>query len=171
MAVATHHQCRISAVVGLPIASGTNVDDLSDYRPGLDAARRYRVFHPFVEAGVRKRDIYAMANEFGLYDLASLPAQPCLSSRIETGIAISEQALGFIEEAEKRLSEWLGDAGSIRCRVTAAGVFVECERLPEQDSWRRAEQGMAQLCATSGRQFAGIRAYRRGAAFLREAAQ
>ena len=36
------------------IASGTNVDDLGDYRPGLEAARQHNVVHPYVEAGLHK---------------------------------------------------------------------------------------------------------------------
>ena len=51
----------IRSVVEGTIASGTNVDDLQDFRPGLNAARLHGVIHPFVEAGMRKADIYALA--------------------------------------------------------------------------------------------------------------
>ncbi len=158
---------RIAAVTGLRIASGTNVDDLGDYRPGLEAARRHDVLHPFVEAGLRKADVYAIANDLGLADLAALPAQPCLASRIETGIAVDESALHFIEEAETVLSSLLRGAGAIRCRITAQGVYVECETLPLDSEREDVERRIGALCAEKSRRFAGIRSYRRGAAFLR----
>ena len=159
----------IATVVGSRIASGTNVDDLSDYRPGLEAARRHAVVHPFVEAGLGKADIYALAAALGLDDLAALPAQPCLASRIETGIRVDEPALRFIESAETDLAGLLPEAGSVRCRITAAGVFIECETLPFGRDRQLVEERIGDLCAQAGRRFAGLRPYRRGAAFLRTA--
>jgi uncharacterized protein len=161
---------RIRALTGLTIASGTNVDDLSDYRPGLEAARQHAVIHPYVEAGLRKADIYALAEVHQLDDLAELPAQPCLASRIETGIAVDAAALRFIEQAEAGLAELLPRHGAIRCRVTRAGVIVECASLPEGEERVRVENWTQALCAGSGRPFAGLRLYRRGAAFLRSVA-
>ena len=71
---------RIATVTGLTISSGTNLDDLNDYRPGLEAARQYKVVHPYVEAGLNKADIYALANLLGLdtcrFASAALPCQP-----------------------------------------------------------------------------------------------
>ena len=161
---------HIRSSTGLPIASGTNVDDLSDYRPGLTAARKYDVIHPYVEAGIRKREIYAMAEAHALKDLEVLPPQPCLASRIETGIAVDETSLRFIESAEKGLAELLPASGSIRCRITAAGVVLECASLPDGEDRLRVERWAVALCANNGRHFAGMRAYRRGAAFLRSVA-
>ncbi len=158
---------RISAVTGLRIASGTNVDDLGDYRPGLEAAKLHDVLHPFVEAGFLKTDIYAIAKTLGLDDLAALPAQPCLASRIETGISVDATALRFIENAESILSGLLPDDGSIRCRITALGVYVECETMPLGTNRELVEQQISALCSVEGRQFSGLRSYRRGAAFLR----
>ena len=158
---------RIAAVTGLRIASGTNVDDLSDYRPGLDAARQYDVLHPYVEAGINKADVYELARMLELNDLATLPAQPCLASRIETGISVDAEALNFIETAETALLDLLPEAGSIRCRITAAGVYVECDTLPVGQDRERVEQQIRKLCREENRTFAGVRSYRRGAAFLR----
>lgn len=160
---------RIAQSTGLTIASGTNLDDLGDFRPGLEAARQHQVVHPFVEAEISKADIYRLAAALGLDDLAALPAQPCLASRIETGIAVNAETLAFIEAAERELAVALPDAGALRCRVTAAGVFVECERLPEAAARAALEIRVSGLCAAAGRRFAGLRPYRRGAAFLRAA--
>ncbi len=160
---------RIHSATQVRIASGTNVDDLGDYRPGLEAATRHGVVHPFVEAGIGKAAIYAIAGSLGLDDLAALPAQPCLASRIETGIHVDESALSFIEKAETALASLLPEAGSTRCRITAAGVYVECERLPLGAKREHVEQQVRALCAQDRRHFAGMRPYRRGAAFLRVA--
>ncbi len=108
------------------IVSGTNSDDLSDYRPGLEAARARSVRHPFVEAGIAKRDVRALARALGLGALAELPASPCLSSRIETGIAIAPETLAIVHAAEKRVAEVLG-ARTVRCRVRADRVVIELD--------------------------------------------
>lgn len=158
---------RMAAIAGAPMASGTNVDDLSDFRPGLEAARRHGVIHPYVEAGLRKADIYALAQAHGLEDLAALPAQPCLSSRIETGIGVDEASLRFIEKAELGLAALLPGQSAVRCRITAAGVMLECESVPAGAARQALEQWAQTLCAQAGRRFAGVRPYRRGAAFLR----
>ncbi len=163
----SHLYERIAAVTGLTIASGTNVDDLGDYRPGLEAAQRNKVLHPFVEAGLSKSDVYALAKMFGLDDLAALPAQPCLASRIETGIGVDAAALRFIEDAEILLLDMMPGASALRCRITAAGVYVECETLPLGTDRQQVEERIGALCAKASRPFAGIRSYRRGAAFLR----
>ena len=158
---------RIQSLTGLPIASGTNVDDLSDYRPGLQAAANYHVLHPYVDAGMDKADIYAAARAMELNELAMLPAQPCLASRIETGICVDEATLRFIETAETALNKLLPEANVLRCRITAQGVHVECDKPPEESERARIEQHLRTMCEADGRQFTGIRAYRRGSAFLR----
>lgn len=158
---------RMGAIAGMPTVSGTNVDDLTDFRPGLEAARQRGVIHPYVEAGLRKADIYALAQAHGLDDLAALPAQPCLASRIETGIGVDEGSLRFIEQAELGLAQLLPGRGALRCRITAAGVVLECESVPAGVTRQALDEWAQTLCAQAGRHFAGVRPYRRGAAFLR----
>lgn len=90
------------------LASGTNIDDLSDYRPGLQAAAERNVVHPFVDAGIDNRQVRDIARQQGL-ECADLPAQPCLASRIETGIPIRASDLGFVDKLEARLRQMLGE--------------------------------------------------------------
>src|SRR6185437_16934761 len=96
---------RIRDLTDAVIVSGAKMDDLGDYRPGLLAAAERTVVHPYVDAGMDKTAVRALARELGLDDVAELPAQPCLSSRIETGIAIYSNDLAFIDLAETRLAE------------------------------------------------------------------
>jgi len=149
------------------IASGTNTDDLSDFRPGLKAAAEHGVVHPYIEAGLDKAAVYAIAASLGLADLERLPAQPCLASRVETGIAIDAADLEFIDAVESRLAAQLPQGVVIRCRVTHAGVAIELG----EDSTEAREVADAigrSACAEAGRAFVGVRDYARGAAFLRD---
>jgi len=116
----------ISASTTLKLVSGTNTDDLGEYRPGLEAARNHAVRHPFVEARIDKTGIRRLAAELGLGILAELPAAPCLSSRVETGIAIQAPMLGMVHRAEQMVAAAL-QPRTVRCRVRRAGVVVELD--------------------------------------------
>ncbi|MCF3933889.1 adenine nucleotide alpha hydrolase [Acuticoccus sp. M5D2P5] len=164
----TNLYSRIRAATALPIASGTNADDLGDYRPGLNAARDHGVVHPFVEADIDKAAIYALAADLGLDDLEALPAQPCLASRIETGIAVDARTLRFIERTEIALRDLLPGTSALRCRVTAAGIVAEVSPMPDAGAVDEAKRFAESLCADAGRVFAGLRPYRKGSAFLIE---
>jgi uncharacterized protein len=157
---------RVRSLTDRTIASGTNVDDLGDFRPGLRAAAESRVVHPYVEAGIDKAAVRALARGLLLLDLADLPAQPCLSSRVETGIAIDADDLAFVDEVERRLSADLPQGSTVRCRITRAGIAVE---LGEEGLVRGELMGAlaGELCAAKGRCFLGVRPYRTGSAFLR----
>ena len=161
---------RIAGLTELTIASGTNVDDLGDFRPGLEAARNHRVRHPYVEAGLTKRDVRRVARDLGLDDLSELPAAPCLSSRIETGLRVTSERLGLVEAVETALREDLGQ-GTIRCRVRRAGVVVELgpDLLSRLDAAGRGRVE-AILRAEGHAGTAAFEAYRQGSAFLRERA-
>ncbi len=112
-----------AALPGATVLSGANVDDLGEYRPGLEAARRHGVHHPWVEAGVTKDAIraLAMARDRDWHDL---PAAPCLSSRLYTGTAVTPQLLRAVEAGEQRLRELTGLA-VVRCRVRGSAARIE----------------------------------------------
>ncbi len=109
------------------VVSGTNLDDLGDYRPGLQAARTYGVRHPWVEAEVDKQGVRAIARSLGLDDLAELPAAPCLSSRLETGITVTAPALAFVHQVERLLTEQI-EPRTVRCRIRHEGTAVELDQ-------------------------------------------
>ena len=157
---------RIAGVTSDAIASGTNCDDLSDFRPGLRAAQERDVVHPYVEAGIDKPAVYALAAELGLHDLERLPAQPCLASRVETGIAIDPADLAFVDAVEAKLASELGNAAIVRCRVTHRGIVIE---VGDESRSNDARAIGLRACADAGRTFAGVRPYARGAAFLHKA--
>jgi uncharacterized protein len=156
---------RIAGLTERPIASGANLDDLGDYRPGLIAAAERKVVHPMVEAGMTKRDVRALARSLGLTDIAEMPAQPCLASRVETGIAIDAGDLAFVEKVETLLAG-IAPRGTLRCRITHEGVVVELGEA-EMAHAEAVEAIARRLCTEAGRVYAGTRAYRRGAMFVR----
>lgn len=84
------------------IVSGTNADDLGDYRPGLQAAGENQVRAPLADCGLTKRDVRELANAWGL-SIADKPATPCLSSRIAYGEEVTPQRLAQIDQAEQIL--------------------------------------------------------------------
>lgn len=81
------------------IVDGTNLDDLSDHRPGLQAADQWRVRHPLVEANMTKDDIrrYSQALDLPTWDK---PSSPCLSSRFPYGTAIDLDKLKKVGACE-----------------------------------------------------------------------
>ena len=108
------------------IVSGANLDDLDDFRPGLGAAAEAGARHPWIECEVDKKAVRAIAADLGLDDLAELPAGPCLSSRIETGIAIDPQTLLAINDCEGLVRKATG-ANIVRCRIRRDSVVVEID--------------------------------------------
>lgn len=118
---------RISSVTDFQIVSGANTDDLRDYRPGLDAAKRSNVRHPFIESRIDKSQIRKISKYFGLVDLSELPSSPCLSSRVQTGIEIVPNSLRLIGEIEMRLQSFLPEARSLRCRFLEGVIELQVD--------------------------------------------
>lgn len=118
------------------LLSGANTDDLSDYRPGMEAAAKFGVRHPMIEAGMAKADVRAVARELGL-PFAELPASPCLSSRIFTGTPVTAERLAAVALAEERLRREAGLA-LVRCRVDGASMRVELDPAVLADPERMA---------------------------------
>ncbi len=86
------------------IVTGTNADDLSDYRPGLAAAKEARVRAPLAELGIDKSQVRGLATFWNMH-LADKPASPCLASRIAHGVAVTAERLQRVEQAEELLRE------------------------------------------------------------------
>jgi pyridinium-3,5-biscarboxylic acid mononucleotide sulfurtransferase len=81
------------------IAYGANVDDMSDWRPGHQAAKEVGVRSPLYEVGMTKAEIREAAQWMGLPNWDK-PAAACLSSRIPYGTPVTTETLARIEAAE-----------------------------------------------------------------------
>lgn len=86
------------------VLSGTNHDDLTDYRPGLQAAAKYKILAPMADCDLAKEELRQIAKYFNLPNW-NKPASPCLSSRIPYNQPITKEKLKQVEAAENILNE------------------------------------------------------------------
>lgn len=87
---------------GAAILNGTNLDDLGDYRPGLQAAKNASIASPLVDVGMNKDDVRRCAKILGL-EVWNKPASACLSSRLPYGTAVTRERLAQIGGLEEDL--------------------------------------------------------------------
>lgn len=157
------------------IISGTNLDDLGEFRPGLEAAREYGVRHPYVEAGIDKRAVRRMAVALGLGAVAELPAAPCLASRVETGIRIEARLLAVVHQVERLVTQALrplANPATVRCRVRAGGIAIELDQATlgklQPSEEQRVRRLVNELLDREGLvRPVSFAPYRSGSAFLR----
>jgi len=141
------HLDRVAVAEGITkVANGANVDDLGDYRPGMEAALNFEVVSPLVEAGLAKQDIRDLSKEMGL-PTWDKPAQPCLSSRIPYGTSVSIEALTRIGRSEKGLRELGFPVVRVRHYGDTARVEIPLEDFERFESVRSTAE---QLVLTSG---------------------
>jgi uncharacterized protein len=141
------HLDRVAVAEGITkVANGANVDDLGDYRPGMEAALNFEVVSPLVEAGLAKQDIRDLSKEMGL-PTWDKPAQPCLSSRIPYGTSVSIEALTRIGRSEKGLRELGFPVVRVRHYGGTARVEIPLEDFERFESVRSTAE---QLVLTSG---------------------
>jgi pyridinium-3,5-biscarboxylic acid mononucleotide sulfurtransferase len=94
------------------ILNGANLDDLGDYRPGMQAASEHAVLSPLVECGINKATVRRLAQHWQL-PCWDKPATPCLSSRVAYGEQVTPERLQLIDSAE----QWLRGQGFPIVRV------------------------------------------------------
>lgn len=130
------------------IASGTNFDDLADYRPGLKAGQEWRVVTPLAELKIGKAAVRAIAQHWRL-SIADKLASPCLASRIAYGQVVTIGKLASIEAIERWLRE--NGFGDSRARVHAEGLLrIE---LPPSDWGRLLDENHRAACVELARSY------------------
>jgi len=111
------------------IVDGANLDDLGDYRPGLQAATERRIRHPLVEAELSKQEIRDLSRAFGLRTWDK-PSSPCLSSRFPYGTVITPAGLERVAGAERALRRLGFEECRVRYHDTVARIEVPSALLP-----------------------------------------
>ena len=86
------------------VAYGYNDTDRSDFRPGHKAAIENDILAPLADVGLSKEDIRKVLETNEIH-LSEKPSSPCLSSRIMTGIPITEKRLKDIEDLETMIED------------------------------------------------------------------
>jgi uncharacterized protein len=133
---------ELAAVEGFAaIASGDNLDDLGDHRPGLRAATEHVVRKPLIEAELGKSMIRDIAALLGLPNHQK-PAAPCLASRVPAGTRVSPENLAQIEAAEAGVRA----LGFVEFRVRHHGELARIE-LPVAELARALERRVELLAA------------------------
>lgn len=150
------------------IFSGTNTDDLSDFRPGLEAATENSITHPYVEANISKAELRVISSFIGLDLIATLPASPCLSSRITTGISVELKDLYAIENIEIWLREKF-EVENARCRRSEQGFYLELDAdIVREFSQDDKDTIIKQIISLHPEiKITHIAEYRRGSAFIK----
>jgi uncharacterized protein len=128
------------------VLSGANLDDLGEYRPGLDAAAERGVRHPWIEAEFTKEDIRTLARALNV-SFAELPSSPCLASRLYTGTRVTAERLRAVHACETRIKEQTGLA-VVRCRVRGDEIIVEVGDADRTAITARLLDDLATLAAT-----------------------
>lgn len=111
------------------IANGTNLDDLGDYRPGLDAAKEGDVVSPLVDVGMRKEDVRRCARLLGL-GVWDKPASACLSSRLPYGTSVTRERLAQIGGFEADLRALGFRQLRVRWHDKIARIELDAAELP-----------------------------------------
>jgi pyridinium-3,5-biscarboxylic acid mononucleotide sulfurtransferase len=110
------------------VVDGLNEDDLTDRRPGRQAALEQCVRSPLAEVHLRKSEIRALSHEMSL-PTWDKPAMACLSSRVPYGTRITRSALAQIDAAESFLRRLGVRQVRVRHHEAIARLEVEPEDL------------------------------------------
>lgn len=109
------------------IADGTNVDDLTDYRPGMKAIKELNVVSPFLEAGFTKKDIRDLSLRLSL-PTWNKQSNACLATRIPYGQELTYDLLSRIDQAE----DFLHSLGFVNVRLRVHDEIARIEVGPDQ---------------------------------------
>ena len=106
------------------VCEGSNLDDLDDYRPGLQAISELGIASPLRVCGLSKAEIRKLSDELGLPTF-NKPSFACLASRFPYGQKITSAGLLMVEQAE----DFLRDAGfrQVRVRIHRDVARIEVE--------------------------------------------
>ena len=108
------------------VAEDSNMDDLGDYRPGLQAITELGIKSPLRAAELTKAEIRELSKQMGL-PTWSKPSFACLASRFVYGETITAEKLSMVERAE----DLLRSNGFLQFRVRIHGTIARIELLPE----------------------------------------
>lgn len=108
------------------VVDGLNEGDLTDRRPGRQAALELGVRSPLAEVHLTKSEIRALSKEMRL-PTWDKPAMACLSSRVPYGMTITIEALAQIDAAES----FLRRLGIRQVRVRHHNAIARLEVEPQ----------------------------------------
>ena len=120
------------------IIYGVNQDDLGDYRPGQNAAKKHAVAAPLADAGLTKAEIRELSRRAGL-PTWDRPASACLSSRIPYGTAVTIENVKTVETGEEELKALGFRQFRVRFHGEVVRIEVAREEMPRALTMEMAE--------------------------------
>lgn len=108
------------------IVDGTNLDDLTEYRPGIIALKKNGVQSPLVESRFTKSDVRSIARGVGL-SIHDKPSNSCLASRIPWGSTVTAEKLARIEKSEMMIKQLFG-VRQVRVRDFGDSANIEVDK-------------------------------------------
>ena len=110
------------------VLDGVNLDDLKDYRPGIQASLKAGVISPLAKFELSKKDIRDISRALG-FPWWDKPAQPCLSSRFPYGYEITNTRLKMVEKAEEYIKKGGISEVRVRCQGSTARIEIPKDKL------------------------------------------
>ena len=107
------------------IIDGTHIDDLGDYRPGIDALRKNGIKSPLLDVNLSKDEIRKICKDVGL-TIYNRPSNSCLASRIPWGQRVTAERLARIEMGETMIKQLTGFQ-QVRVRDLDGTAKIEVE--------------------------------------------
>ncbi|ACV47128.1 MULTISPECIES: ATP-dependent sacrificial sulfur transferase LarE [Halomicrobium] len=130
------------------VCDGTNASDPGEgHRPGLRAVEELNAYSPLLEHDITKEEVREIAREYDL-SVADKPSMACLSSRIPTGLEVTEDRLSRVEKAEQLLRTWGFEQFRVRDHDGLARIEVGEDELDvalDPDFVRAARDHVADL--------------------------
>ena len=125
---AKHHNLDV-------IVDGTHVDDLGDYRHGIDAMHKNGIKTPLLDVNLSKDEIRKICKNIGL-TIYNRPSNSCLASRIPWGQRVTAERLARIEMGETIIKQLTGFQqvrvrdlnGSAKIEVEPNNISVLCKQ-------------------------------------------
>ncbi|WP_049997925.1 ATP-dependent sacrificial sulfur transferase LarE [Halococcus sediminicola] len=130
------------------VCDGTNASDPGEgHRPGLRAVEELDAYSPLLEHDITKEEVREIARDYGL-SVSEKPSMACLSSRIPTGLEVTEERLTRVEKAETLLRTWGFEQFRVRDHDGLARIEVapaELERALDPDFARAAREHLSDI--------------------------
>lgn len=126
------------------VIDGINLDDKTDFRPGMNAAARLKIRSPLLEAGLTKEDIRNYSREMNLSTWNKAP-NPCLSTRFPFGTELTRLNLSKVEQAEIQLSKYNFRQFRLRIHDDIARLEIVPEDMPKVFDAKNREEIISML--------------------------
>lgn len=142
------------------VFDGSNADDLNDFRPGMKAKGKHGVISPLANAGITKKEIRQLSEDFGL-PTAKKQSYACLASRFPYGEKITKEKLDRVGLAEFEIRKM----GFTQFRIRSHTDLARLEFIPDElDMAWKLRETLQDICKKAGFHYVSIdlKGYRTG---------